>query len=362
LIPLALAAREAGHEVGYAAHPDFHPILEKFGLEVIAAGLSIPEAFGGAIQGSGLGPDATPEQLAPVTAKVFGEVLPSSFVADLKAVVGQYDLVIPEMGNFGARLAATLAGVPVLAQTFGRSSSDFMGLIENDLRAYATSLGVSIPDGQLETFGGPCLDICPASLQEPDFVARVERIEVRPIPFTEPGPAAAAPAKGDRPLVYLTLGTSMSDTGALRQAIDGLSTLDVDVLVASGPLVEVDDLGEIPANVTVLPWVRQSEVYEHIDLIVHQGGSGTGLGAAAAGVPMLLLPQGADQFGNAGAFADAGAGIRLMPDECSLASIAAGASQVLQEEKFRVATGELAEQIAAMPTPQDIVPRLADFR
>jgi hypothetical protein len=41
-------------------------------------------------------------------------------------------------------------------------------------------------------------------------------------------------------------------------------------------------------------------------LVVHHGGSGTTLSAAAAGVPQLVLPQGADQFANAGALTGVG--------------------------------------------------------
>jgi UDP:flavonoid glycosyltransferase YjiC (YdhE family) len=60
--------------------------------------------------------------------------------------------------------------------------------------------------------------------------------------------------------------------------------------------------------------VAQSEVLPLVDLIVHHGGTGTVLGALEAGLPQLLLPQGADQFFNAEMLTTAGA-VRALPNE-----------------------------------------------
>lgn len=57
------------------------------------------------------------------------------------------------------------------------------------------------------------LDIFPTVLQQPELVADAVRVRMCPVPFAEPG--ASLPAwigTSDRPLVYLTLGTSWRPT------------------------------------------------------------------------------------------------------------------------------------------------------
>lgn len=124
----------------------------------------------------------------------------------------------------------------------------------------------------------------------------------------EPGPFERPP----RPLIYLTLGTAFGTAEVLTTAIRGLARLDAHVVVAAGR-VRPEDLGELPADVTVRAWVPQADVVAHADLVVHHGGSGTTLGALAEGVPQLVLPQGADQFANAEALVTVGAALRLLP-------------------------------------------------
>src|SRR5262249_28546219 len=153
------------------------------------------------------------------------------------------------------------------------------------------------------------LDICPPSIQDRAFLATADRIELRPVPYADPG----APPTWDsdrRPLIYLTLGTGP----LLATAIAALAALDVRVLVAAGR-VPVEAVGPVPDNVRVRSWVPQAQLLPRVAAVVHHGGSGTTLGALSVGVPQLILPQGADQFANAQALRAAGAAVILGRDE-----------------------------------------------
>jgi UDP:flavonoid glycosyltransferase YjiC (YdhE family) len=85
------------------------------------------------------------------------------------------------------------------------------------------------------------------------------------------------------------------------------------------------------------------------------------LGAFAAGVPQLCLPQVGDHFPNADAVVAAGAGATLLPDDVSREAVAEQVKAVLSDDDARVAGRRLADEIAAMPSPQDLVSRLADI-
>lgn len=129
LLPLAVAARDAGHEVLFATGDDLRPVVEKAGLASESAGFGMREAFA-----SFFGPDARPqdgppESFYPVIGQVFGNVLPRRFVADLTPLFERHrpDLVVYESGNMGGAIAARLAGIPAIGHGFGRVSPGFAG-------------------------------------------------------------------------------------------------------------------------------------------------------------------------------------------------------------------------------------------
>ncbi|WP_372672085.1 glycosyltransferase [Amycolatopsis kentuckyensis] len=366
LVPLAVAARDAGHDVVFATSEDFLPQLTKAGLETAAAGLAIKDAFGQAFAEAGPpGPrrppgEVPPEVLGPIVGKVFGELMPKTFVADLLPLFSRFrpELVVSEAGNSGGAFAAMKAGIPVVAHGFGRVSSDdpMVTKIRDAIRAHGSELGITL--GEDLAFGGPFIDICPESVQDPGFLARTKRVPLRPVGWSEPGELPSGVLDRSRPLVYLTLGTAMGHAGVLGAAIAGLSGLDVDVLVATGPTVDPAALGEVPANVRLETWVAQAALLPHVDLVVHHGGSGTTLGAFGAGRPQLLLPQGADQFSNAAAVVAAGVGDRLLAADVSAEAVAAKARHLLTDSAVRDAARTLAGEVAAMPSPAEVAAQL----
>ena len=59
------------------------------------------------------------------------------------------------------------------------------------------------------------------------------------------------------------------------------------------------------------------------------------LGGLNSGVPMLAIPQGADQFLNAETIVEHGLGLRLLPDELSPASVREAVGELLEDERYR---------------------------
>ena len=302
MVPLAVAAREAGHEVHFAVGDAVHDDLAVHGLR--------------------------PFRPADVFYEIYADDLAPS-LARLRP-----DLVVHGWGVPGAAVAARQAGIPSLWHGFGRLVPEGIGF-ESPVRVAAV----------------PHVDICPPSLQDPSFAA--DRIMLRPVPY----PSSSVWEGGSRPLVYLTLGTTFGAAELLATAVEGLSAVDADVVVALGG-VPPGSLPRVPAGVTVRSWVPQAAVLARADLVVHHGGSGTTLGALAAGVPQLVLPQGADQFANAAALVMAGAATRLDPPQLSVESVAEHARALLAAGPHRDAARALAEEIAHMPTPAEVAARL----
>ena len=112
------------------------------------------------------------------------------------------------------------------------------------------------------------------------------------------------------------MGTEFNRRPELFRAIlDGLATEPVDVVATIGSHGDAALLDGVPANARVERWIPQSRLLPRCAAFVSHAGSGALLGALRAGIPILALPQGADQFSNAERIVEGGIGRRLMPDE-----------------------------------------------
>jgi UDP:flavonoid glycosyltransferase YjiC (YdhE family) len=115
----------------------------------------------------------------------------------------------------------------------------------------------------------------------------------------------------------------------------------VRVLLTSGREL---DLGPVPDTEHVERWVPQQDVLAHAAAVVCHGGSGTMLGALAAGKPTVLTPLFADQPHNAVRVAAVGAGVVTSIDRLRTAI-----ERVLEEERYRLAAEHVAEEMRRLP-------------
>ena len=207
------------------------------------------------------------------------------------------------------------------------------------------------------------LDICPAAVQSVSMSHIGNTQRLRPVADTGPAPAALPEylEQDGRPLVYLTLGTVHNHAPLLRPAVEALSALPVRLLVTVGPDGDPEGLGSLPSNVWVERWVPQPQVLQHCHVVASHAGSGTFLGALSQGRPQLCLPQGADQFRNAQGGAHAGAAIALYPDEATPQAVALAVARLLAEDGFRLSACQVAADIAAMPSPAEVVEKLVQL-
>ena len=99
----------------------------------------------------------------------------------------------------------------------------------------------------------------------------------------------------------------------------------------------------------------QSRLLPHSAAFVSHGGSGALLGGLNAGVPMLAIPQGADQFLNAETIVEHGLGLRLLPDELSPAAVRDAVRELVDDGRYRDAVRSHRPSIEAMPAPEEVV-------
>jgi MGT family glycosyltransferase len=156
--------------------------------------------------------------------------------------------------------------------------------------------------------------------------------------------------------VYATLGTifNLESGDLVERLITAGGLIDGDVLVTTGPFLAAADLPAAAPRVQVAEFVPQEEVLPGAGAVVCHGGSGTLVAALALGVPVVVLPMGADQPDNADRVAELGVGIVLDALTATPAEIAAATTAVLDDDRYRAAASELAREAAAQPPVADV--------
>src|SRR5262249_41215577 len=110
-----------------------------------------------------------------------------------------------------------------------------------------------------------------------------------------------------------------------------------------------------PQHVHVERFVPQAAVLPHVQLVLSHGGSGTVLATLAHGLPMVLIPMGADQPWNGDRCAALGLGRVLDPVAATPADIRASAGDVLDDPSYRNAARRLAHAMQELPDPEAAV-------
>jgi hypothetical protein len=158
-----------------------------------------------------------------------------------------------------------------------------------------------------------------------------------------PADVLAAPR---RPRVLVTMGSVVPRTGGvglLRELVDALAQESIEMLVALGE--DPARLGPLPASVRAHPWVPLTAALPQCAAVVHHGGAGTCLAALAAGVPQIILPQGADQFLNADSLVTRGCALRATAETDELRSVLRAALSGTLDGPV----AEVRQEIAEMP-------------
>lgn len=78
-------------------------------------------------------------------------------------------------------------------------------------------------------------------------------------------------------------------------------------------------------------------------------------------MPQLVLPQFDDQADNAQAVVASGAGLSLAPGNATAQTVTEYTRELLGTVGFALAAAEVADEVAAQPTPAEIVDRLPEL-
>ncbi|WP_069814224.1 nucleotide disphospho-sugar-binding domain-containing protein [Streptomyces sp. TP-A0874] len=163
-----------------------------------------------------------------------------------------------------------------------------------------------------------------------------------------------------RPRICVTLGTTVphvAGVGSLESVLAAAGGVDAEFVLALGDDPELAPLGTLPENVRVVGWTPLGALLSGCDAIIHHGGAGTTLASAHAGVVQLALAHGADNWINAAMVERCGMGLSREPADVSTRFL----EGLLADEALRKSAASVADELAAQPGPDQMVPRLLDL-
>jgi UDP:flavonoid glycosyltransferase YjiC (YdhE family) len=162
----------------------------------------------------------------------------------------------------------------------------------------------------------------------------------------DPHDAALLDEPGD-PWVLLSLSTTQQgQAAALPRLLDAVATLPVRVLLTLGGVLPVSSV-DAPANVTVRGFVRHDLLLPYMAVVISHGGLSTITAALTAGVPIVCVPQGRDQWDNAARVVATGVGRQVAPD-APVTEITKALADLLADTAARQKARRIADVIAGL--------------
>jgi UDP:flavonoid glycosyltransferase YjiC (YdhE family) len=176
-----------------------------------------------------------------------------------------------------------------------------------------------------------------------------EAVVVGPLHF-EPTDRVLQIPPGSGPVVVIAPSTALTGTAGLAEvAVECLRPGDT---LPAGSRLVVSRLGG--AELTLPPYAvaglgHQSELLTHADLVICGGGHGMVAKALLAGVPLVMVPGGGDQWEMANRVARQGSGRLVRP--LTADALVAAANEVLSSPGYRKAAQEAAASVAGVADP-----------
>jgi UDP:flavonoid glycosyltransferase YjiC (YdhE family) len=348
MLPLARAARHAGHEVAVMSHPSMASVVA--GIALLPAGPSVPEALADA--GRRVAVNLTQDlPRSPLPVEFFVESrMGLGAEAALAAVAGfAPDFVVADKVDYLGSLAAAAQGVPWAAHGAAMPlDPPLAAALDQAATAHYARWGAT------PTAPVAYVDPWPDSLLPHDHTPPVGRIALRPEPHSDEDNTWSRPrfaGREDRPLILVTLGTVVEEPATVRAILDSLAKLDVNVIAAPHAASDLGGRQVDPTRLHMAGFVPMKQLLDGVDVVVSAGGAGTVLSALSAAKPMVLPPMGLDKPVNAAQAAAMGAAVVIAAAD----QAGDGVAQVLADRKVADCAAKVAQEIASMNTAADVL-------
>ncbi|MFJ1884025.1 MULTISPECIES: macrolide family glycosyltransferase [unclassified Streptomyces] len=313
-----------GHRVSYANDPAVAGLIEATGAEFVPYGSVLPVAD-----------NNWPED--PI--EVMGVFLDEGVQA-LPQLRTAYDhdpadLYLYDIGAYAARALGEAQGRPLMqlsptyvgwegyAEEVAAPMWQLPGADAYRARFARWLAGCGATTLEMDTFCGPparSLALIPKAMQP-----NADRVDTDTVTFVGPcfggrtDKETWTRPEGAGKVLLVSLGSAFTKQPEFyRRCLAAYGDLPGwHVVLQIGKYTDPAELGDIPANVEVHSWVPQLAILEQADAFVTHAGMGGSSEGLFTGVPMIAVPQAADQFSNADRLVELGVARRIDTEQAT---------------------------------------------
>ncbi|MCX4395994.1 glycosyl transferase [Streptomyces sp. NBC_00053] len=313
-----------GHRVSYANDPAVAGLIEATGAEFVPYGSVLPVAD-----------NNWPED--PI--EVMGVFLDEGVQAlpQLRAAYDHdpADLYLYDIGAYAARALGEAQGRPLMqlsptyvgwegyAEEVAAPMWQLPGADAYRARFARWLAGCGATTLEMDTFCGPparSLALIPKAMQP-----NADRVDTDTVTFVGPCFGGRTDKEtwtrpdGAGKVLLVSLGSAFTKQPEFyRRCLAAYGDLPGwHVVLQIGKYTDPAELGDIPANVEVHSWVPQLAILEQADAFVTHAGMGGSSEGLFTGVPMIAVPQAADQFSNADRLVELGVARRIDTEQAT---------------------------------------------
>jgi MGT family glycosyltransferase len=154
------------------------------------------------------------------------------------------------------------------------------------------------------------------------------RHQETPFPFEQ--------LRDDLPLLYISMGSiAHNHIGFYKQCFAAFGGRPWQVVLTVGKATDTTQLGPIPDNFLLSPYVPQLDILPRARVFVTHGGMNSVMESMYYGVPMVVIPQQPEQQMNGKRIVDLGLGALLDTNTVNDVNLHAAVEQIVQNVEYR---------------------------
>ncbi|MDC0705918.1 MULTISPECIES: macrolide family glycosyltransferase [Priestia] len=164
-------------------------------------------------------------------------------------------------------------------------------------------------------------------------------------------------------LIYISLGTVFNqEIDFYKLCFKAFENTDYTVVMSIGGKTQLSDLGKIPKNFIVKNYVPQTEVLKYTKLFITHGGMNSTNEGLYYGIPLIVIPQSADQPVIAQQVESLGAGIKLQMQGLTVSHLCKTVDYVLGHPSFHKALTDIRKSFQKSGGYQQAVDEIFTFK
>jgi MGT family glycosyltransferase len=169
----------------------------------------------------------------------------------------------------------------------------------------------------------------------------------------------------EKPIIYISLGSVTSynsKTFFYQQCLQAFANSEYTVVMSVGKFIDIAELGNIPPNFIVSNYVPQMQVLQQASVFITHGGTNSTWEALIHKVPLVVFPQGGDQYLVANRVEELNIGVWIKQKNIAPLKLRSLVEQIIKDEKIRSNVDLLSSSLITSGGTQKAVDKILEFK